>query len=176
MRTIPLASIVIASLALAGCGKKDASPTPSAPAGSAASAGAPGTPAVPSVADNKACALMTKDEAAKFIGHPVQDAESRLGVTSVPSCRYKLDGGAGSVSIQFHEHGTTFDSVKGIMVKEPTDIAGAGDKAVRNPDGSLLLVQAHGHMGVVIAMAFGKDAGPTAAAAEAFAPVLAGRL
>lgn len=96
----------------------------------------------------------------------------------VPSCHFKpTDGASASMSVQYYERGdANFDPIRNMMIKEPVDITGAGTKAVRNKDGSLLLVVANGHLGVVIAMAVGKKAGPTAGAAEAFAPVLASRL
>lgn len=95
----------------------------------------------------------------------------------VPTCHFKSEEGGASVTVQYYERGAeNFGSIGSMMIKNPIEISGAGTKAVRNSDGSLLFVLANGHLGVVIATAMGKNAGPTAAAAEAFALVLAGRL
>jgi hypothetical protein len=161
---------------LGACSNHKDAPAAAPTAGSNAAAPAPAAAApAPSVPD-VACKLVTADEAAKLLGHPVKPAEARMA-GPVPSCRYKSEEGGASVSVQYYERGeANYEPVRSMMIKEPVDITGAGTKAVRNRDGSLLFVLANGHLGVVIAMAIGKNAGPTAAAADAFAPVLAGRL
>jgi hypothetical protein len=178
--TITAVSAVFAVMSLAtACGKHDDSTAASgagAPATPSATTPAPAAGSAAPAIDDHACKLITQDEAAKLFANPVKSGEARM-TGPVPSCRFKPEAGPGSVSLQYYERGeANIEPIRGMMLKDGVEISGVGTKAYRNPDGSLFMVLANGHLGVVIVMALGQKTKPTAANAEDFAKTLAGRL
>jgi hypothetical protein len=94
----------------------------------------------------------------------------------VPACLFKADGAMGSVNVTYVEHGDRgFDQLSGTMVKGAVPIADAGTKAVRNNDGTVMVVLANGHVATVVRMGANKDR-PLPSVADDLAKTVAGRL
>ncbi len=158
---------MLALAGAAGCGSKKDPPPPPVPA-----------QPVELAPDDSACKLVTKEDAAKLLGHPVGDGA--IGKKRDPAeCVYKSDSPAGSsVSVMVYsdgQEGLRRTLKAELLGKDPVQLPGIGQRAYRTADGTRFGMLAKGKFVFVSALS-ADSTGPSAASAEGLVGVLANRL
>lgn len=113
-------------LFLAGC----SGDTPPGPGGGGGGGGDAGS-------GPDSCVLVTKDDATAALDTPAKDGLSeRVSEPGMPtgrSCLYDAASGRGRLNItNWTGDAALFDTYKGLLQGEVADVAGVGDKAIRN--------------------------------------------
>jgi hypothetical protein len=193
MKLVLLASLLsFGSLGLGPCSSdKKSESAPSAPTavavGSAAAANTDGTaiPSTPPIgvagtaptADNQACQILHKDDAEAWIGHALDENEGRVMPVGW-DCKFKTRHPFASVTLLLYKqdgaHVMEQQKAAKMFGPAPVDMPGIGTSAVRAADNNIVGVVANGKLSWLL-LSSNKDK-PTAAAAEAIAKVVAGRM
>jgi hypothetical protein len=190
MKLVLLASLV--SLGFGPCSSdKTSEPAPAPPTavavGSAAAANTDGTaiPSTPPIGvagtapttDNQACKLLHKEDAEAWIGHALDDNEGRVMPVGW-DCKWKTRHPFASVTLLLYvkDGARVMEQQKTAKMfgPAPVEMPGIGTAAVRSADNNIVGVVANDKLSWLL-LTSGKDK-PTAAAAEAIAKVVAGRM
>ena len=164
-RLIATAATLVLAL-VAACGDKKQPP-------------APPPPEPPKLAplDDSACKLLLKDDAARLLARPVEDG-TPLANPGGAECKYTATGTSGTVDILVSANGQDAlgaNLKSELLGKEPVQLPGIGTRAYRSDTGFAVGVLAKGKFAYVVA-ASADHTGPTPAAAEKLAQLLANRM
>jgi len=156
------------ALALASACSKKADP-PAAPP-------APDPKAAPP--DDSACKLVSRDDAARLLGHPVGDGA--IGTKPGPDaeCHFTAASPAGAVDVFVFADGQgalRTNLAGGPLGKDPLQMPGIGTRAYRNEAGTAFGMLAKGKY-VLVTATSSDHTGPSAANAQALATLLANRM
>jgi hypothetical protein len=194
MKLVLLASLLsFGSLGLGPCSSdKKSEPPASAPGsavavGAAAAANTDGTaiPSTPPIgvagtaptADNQACQILHKEDAEAWVGHTLDENEGRVMPVGW-DCKFKTRKPYASVTLLLYvkDGARIMEQQKAAKMfgPAPVDMSGIGTSAVRAADNNIVGVVANGKLSWLL-LSSNKDK-PTAAAAEAIAKVVAGRM
>jgi hypothetical protein len=181
MKLVLLASL--ASLWSFGCSDKKSEPAPSPPTAVAVGTGIPSTPPIgvagtAPTADNQACQILHKEDAEAWIGHPLDENEGRVMPVGW-DCKFKTRKPYASVTLLLYvkDGARIMDQQRTAKMfgPAPVDMPGIGTSAVRSADNNIVGVVANGKLSWLLLSSTTKDK-PTAAAAEALAKAVAGRM
>jgi hypothetical protein len=178
---LALGGCLLVSLLIVGCGGGDDAKPTTVPTATATSAGSTNRTTVATNepvstsgnsghlvdnGDGVACPLVTTAQVSEAIGSPMQDGVGQGGDGAYDVCDWTAVSGTPSVTLNFYKQDA--QQYYDIVLGEPTDVPGIGDKARWTP-GRLEVLQGNYYFTVFVSIKLGTPDAELLAAAKAVA-------